>query len=44
MEKFRDVLAIIFFLIWIPVGLLLAGIIFLILANPLAQMQELFGK
>ncbi|MAG60067.1 hypothetical protein CMO96_04740 [Candidatus Woesebacteria bacterium] len=41
MNTLKNLLAIIFFLIWIPIGvLLLAGIIFLITANPLAGMME----
>ena len=41
MEKLRQTLAVIFYLIWIPLGLLLiAGIIFLIVANPLAGLMS----
>lgn len=44
MEKLGDVLAIIFFLIWIPLGLLLiGGAIMIIIMNPLEMMQEAFS-
>jgi len=40
-EKLRQILAVIFYLIWIPLGLLLiAGIIFLVVANPLAGLMS----
>lgn len=45
MDKLRQTLAVIFYLIWIPLGLLLiAGIIFLAVANPLAGIMELIGR
>ena len=45
MEKFRDVLAIVFYLIWIPLGLLLAvGIIVMIVMNPLEMVQDMFSS
>lgn len=44
MEKLIQVLATIFYLVWIPLGLLLlAGIVFLIVANPLAGIMDLLG-
>jgi len=44
MEKFRHILAVIFYLIWIPLGvLLLAGIIFMIMANPFAGMMGMMS-
>lgn len=42
MEKFRDALAIIFFIIWIPLGLLLIG--GAIIMNPLEMMQDAFSR
>ena len=44
MEKLRQTLAVIFYLIWIPLGLLLvAGAIFMIVANPFAGMMEMMS-
>lgn len=44
MDKLRQTLEVIFYLIWIPLGiLLLAGIIYLIAANPFAGMMELMS-
>lgn len=41
MEKLNRVLATIYYLIWIPVGLLvMAGMIFLIVANPVGRFLE----
>lgn len=41
MEKLNQVLSIIFYLIWIPLGILLiAGIVFLIVANPIGSLLE----
>lgn len=45
MEKVRDVLAIIFFLIWIPLGLfLVGGAIVIIVMNPLTMVQDMFSN
>ena len=41
MEKLRQTLSVIFYLIWIPLGLLLiAGAIFMIVARPFTGMME----
>jgi len=43
LQSFKSVLQVIYYLIWIPVGiLLLAGVIFLIVANPLEKLGQ-FG-
>lgn len=40
MEKFIQVLSVIFYLIWIPLGLvLLAAILFMMMANPFGRMM-----
>ena len=45
MEKLNQVLSLIFYLIWIPLGILLiAGVVFLIVANPLAGIQQALGS
>lgn len=44
MDSLNKILSIIFYLIWIPLGLvLLAGIIFVIVANPLGQIMGMLG-
>lgn len=44
MEKVNQVLAFVFYLVWIPLGLvLIAFIIYLIVANPLGMMTQGFG-
>lgn len=41
-EKLNQILSTIFYLIWIPLGIfLIAGIIFLVVANPLGQLGQL---
>lgn len=41
MQNFKSVLQLIYYLIWIPLGILLiAGIIFLIVANPIGSLLE----
>ncbi|MBI2009772.1 MAG: hypothetical protein HYS86_01200 [Candidatus Chisholmbacteria bacterium] len=43
MAKLNQILELLFYLIWIPLGLLLvAGAIFIILANPLAKLEGAF--
>lgn len=43
MNNLREILTVVFYLIWIPLGILiLAGIVFLITANPLGGLLELF--
>lgn len=41
MEKLNQILSTIFYLIWIPLGIfLIAGIIFLIVANPIGSLLQ----
>ena len=44
LQSFKSVLQIIYYLIWVPLGLLLiAGILFMIVANPLAKLGQFGG-